>query len=186
MATKATVFKVALQMTDMDRQRYQSHALTLARHPSETDQRMMARIVAFALCSDEALEFGRGLSTDDEPDLWRRSLGGEIELWIDLGVPDERRLRKACGRADQVLLLCYGGRTAETWWSQNSDKLARFDNLTVVNIPTDSLAELAQGIERNMALECTIDGGQLWFYRGAEPICVTPQTWQGDLLQALE
>ncbi|MCG2634692.1 MAG: YaeQ family protein [Gammaproteobacteria bacterium] len=185
MATKATVFKFELQISDMDRQCYQSHSLTLARHPSETDERMMVRLLAFALCSDAALGFGRGISADDDPDLWRKSLSGEIELWIDLGLPDERRIRKACGRSKQVIVVCYGGRTAETWWGQHQNKLARIKNLTVLNIPAGSLGPLESGIERTMALECTIDAGQLWLFRGAESTSVEPETWHGGLAQAV-
>jgi uncharacterized protein YaeQ len=98
MALKATVVKAELQVSDMDRHYYASHNLTLAQHPSETDERLMVRLLAFALNADERLEFGKGLSSDDEPDLWRRDYTGDIELWIDLGQPDESRIRKASGR----------------------------------------------------------------------------------------
>ena len=111
MALKATVHKAELQVSDMDRHYYASHNLMLAQHPSETDQRLMVRLLVFALFADERLEFGRGISTDDEPDLWRKSLTGEIEQWIELGQPDESRIRKACGRAREVVLVGYGGRS---------------------------------------------------------------------------
>ena len=110
MAIKATIFKTELQVSDMDRGYYRDHTLTLARHPSETDERMMVRLLAFALHADEALLFGRGLSTDDEPDLWQKDLTGAVELWIDVGLPTEKDIRKACGRARQVVVYCYGGR----------------------------------------------------------------------------
>ena len=123
MALKATVHKAEVQISDMDRHYYQTHALTLARHPSETDQRLMVRLLAFVLFADERLEFGRGLSAEGEPDLWQRSLSGEIERWIDLGQPDESSIRRACGRArllaavEDVLLvlleLCPGFRHGE-------------------------------------------------------------------------
>ncbi len=99
MASKATVYKAELQISDMDRHYYATHVLTVAQHPSETDERLMVRLLAFALHAQERLEFGRGVSSDDEPDLWLRSLSGEIELWVDLGQPDEARIRRACGRA---------------------------------------------------------------------------------------
>jgi len=120
MALKSTIFKADLQIADMDRNYYQGHSLTLARHPSETDERMMVRLLAFALFADERLEFGRGLSADDEPALWRKDLTGAIELWIEVGLPDERELRKACGRAERVVVLCYGGRGAELWWDRTA------------------------------------------------------------------
>ena len=116
MALKSTIFKVDLAVADIDRGYYHDHSLTIARHPSETDERMMIRLLAFALHSQDALEFGRGLSAADEPDLWRRDLTGAIEQWIDVGLPDEREVRKACGRAREVYVLAYGGRAVELWW----------------------------------------------------------------------
>src|SRR5262245_36865574 len=133
MALKATIFKAEIHVADMDRQYYGDHSLTLARHPSETDERMMVRLLAFALPSHSGLSFGKGLSTDDEPDLWQRDLTGGIDLWIEVGLPDERRLRRACGRARQVRVYCYGGNGAEVWWRQNGPDLQRNDNLAVVN-----------------------------------------------------
>ena len=99
MALSATICKADLNIVDMDRHYYQQHSLTVAQHPSENDERLMIRLLAFALHADEFLSFTKGLSTDDEPDLWQKSLSGEIELWIELGLPSEKRLKKACGRA---------------------------------------------------------------------------------------
>ena len=130
MALKATIFKATLSIADMDRHYYADHHLTLARHPSETDERMMIRLLAFALNASDRLEFTRGLSTDDEPELWQKSLSDEIELWIELGLPEESRLRKACNRAREVVLYTYGGRAVPLWWNKHQSKLARFDNLT--------------------------------------------------------
>ncbi len=118
MALPSTIFKATLQISDIDRQYYGEHQLTLARHPSETDERMMVRLFAFALHADENLNFTKGLCADDEPDLWQKSLTGEIALWIDVGLPDERRVRKACGRAEKVCLYLYGGRAADLWWQK--------------------------------------------------------------------
>ena len=131
MALKATIFKAELQIADMDRNYYHDHTLTIARHPSETDERMMVRLLAFALHADEALAFGQGLSTDDEPDLWLKDLTGAIECWIDVGLPDEKLIRKACGRSRKVFVYPYGGRGADIWWGQSSAKLERQDNLVV-------------------------------------------------------
>jgi uncharacterized protein YaeQ len=118
MALNATIYKAELQVSDMDRHYYATHALTLARHPSETEERLMVRLLAFALYADERLEFGKGLSADDEPDLWRKDYSGDIQQWIELGQPDEARIRKACGRAEQVVVINYGGRAADVWWVQ--------------------------------------------------------------------
>ena len=152
MALKATVCKAELHIADMERGYYHDHAVTVARHPSETDERMMVRLLAFALNADEALAFGAGLSTDDEPDLWRKDLTGNIETWIDVGLPDEKRVRKACGRAGQVFVYSYGGRAAELWWQQVGDKLARSNKLTVINLPQAGTQALARLAARNMQL----------------------------------
>ena len=144
MALNATIYKVELQISDMDRHYYATHALTLARHPSETDERMMVRLLAFALYADDRLEFGKGLSTEDEPDLWLRDLTGEIQLWIDLGQPDEQRIRKACGRARQVVVIGYSGRGAEIWWEKNGAGLLRAKNLSVIDIPSPAVTALAE------------------------------------------
>ena len=163
MALKATIFKAELNIADIDRHYYADHSLTIAQHPSETDERMMLRVLAFALHADEGLEFGRGLSAEDEPDLWRKDLTGSIELWIDLGQPDERRIRRAAGRAGEVVVYCYGGRGVQVWWDQNRDKLERLDNLRVLNIGPDSSRALAAMAQRSMQLQCTIQDGQVWF-----------------------
>ncbi len=162
MALKATIFKADLQVSDLDRGHYASHALTLARHPSETDERMMVRLLAFALNAHEALEFGRGLSTEDEPDLWRRDLTGAIEQWIDVGLPDERRLRKAAGRSAEVLVYAYGGRAAELWWKQNGAALGRLANLRAWSLPLEGTAALAKLAQRTMRLTCTVQDRQVW------------------------
>ena len=162
MALKATVFKAELQVSDLDRGHFATHALTIARHPSETDERMMVRLLAFALDADEALEFGRGLSAEDEPDLVKRDLTGAIELWIDVGLPPEREIRKAAGRARQVKVYTYGVRSADLWWEQNREALARLANLTVVDIPDEVAAAVEAMAERTMRLDVTIQEGQLW------------------------
>lgn len=166
MALKATVFKASLQIADMERHYYQDHSLTLAQHPSETDERMMVRLLAFALHAHEYLEFGQGMTDDEEADLWRRDLTGAIELWIDVGIPDEKLIRKACGRADEVMVYCYGGRTAEMWFAQNKSQFERQKNLTVVNLPIETTTELAGLAQRTMSLQCTIQDGQVWLSDG--------------------
>ena len=173
MALKSTVYKADLHIADMDRQYYQQHSLTLARHPSETEERLMVRLLAFALYATERLEFGQGLSTDDEPDLWLKDLTGAIELWIDVGLPDERQIRKACGRAERVVLLTYGGRSAELWWEQNRSKLERQQNLSVIDLPhTEALAGLAA---RGMQVSCNVQDGQLWFSSEAGSVEIIPR-----------
>lgn len=163
MALKSTVFRADLQVSDMDRNYYANHTLTLAQHPSETDERMMVRLLAFALNAHEHLAFGNGLSADDEPDLWRKDLTGAIETWIDVGMPDEKLIRRACGRANHVCIYAYGGRVVEIWWHGVAGKLGRCDNLSVYDVSTATTRSLAQLVERNMQLQCNIQDGEVWF-----------------------
>nr|WP_297401521.1 YaeQ family protein [uncultured Marinobacter sp.] len=174
MALKATIFKATLSIADMDRHYYADHHLTLARHPSETDERMMIRLLAFALNASDRLEFTRGLSTDDEPELWQKSLSDEIELWIELGLPEESRLRKACNRAREVVLYTYGGRAVPLWWNKHQSKLARFDNLTVIDLPKDATDALAGLADRGMNLQLTIQDGEVNIGNSHTLISVTP------------
>ncbi len=174
MALKSTIYKADVQIADMDRNHYADYALTLARHPSETDERMMVRLLAFALHADSALGFGRGLSTEDEPDLWQHDLTGAVQLWIEVGLPDEKRLRRACGRAAQVVVVAYGGRPAEVWWEQNRATMARLDNLGVVVLPAGTSAALTRLTGRGMRLQCSIQDGQVWLTDGAETVHLEP------------
>lgn len=169
MALKATIFKADLQIADMDRHYYCDHALTIARHPSETDERMMVRLLAFALHAHGALSFGKGLSADDEPDLWQKDLTGAIDLWIEVGQPDEKRILKACGRSSQVLVYSYSS-TSGIWWSQIGSKVERAKNLRVVNLQPSASLALAQLAQRTMRLQCTIQDGQIWMSSGDQAV----------------
>jgi uncharacterized protein YaeQ len=179
MAIKATVFKATLQIADMDRHYYADHALTLARHPSETDERMMVRLLAFALYADEGLTFGKGISSDDEPDLWHKDLTGAIERWIEVGLPDERVIRKASGRANRVVVVSYG-RAADIWWNENRDKLQRLDNLTVLKLASETTLALAALASRTMQLQCTIQEGHIMVTSDAGMIEIEPVVLQGS------
>lgn len=179
MALKSTIFKASLNVADLDRGYYADHALTLARHPSETDERLMVRLLAFALFADERLEFGKGLSATDEPALWLKEYSGEIRLWIEVGLPDERLLRKAAGRAAEVVLLAYGGRTVELWWAKEGPALARLSNLRVLAIDGEQSAALAALAQRNMQLQCTIQDGQVWLNDGERTAAIEPRRIDG-------
>lgn len=176
MALKSTILKAELNIADMDRGYYQSHGLTLAQHPSETIERLMLRVVAFALHASEYLTFTKGISVDDEPDLWQKNYSDEIEIWIELGEPDDKRLRKACGRARKVWLYSYGGRAADIWWQQNSNKISRFENLSVKSIKPQTLSELAQLCDRGMQLTATIQDGVLWLSDAKRNVMVEFET----------
>lgn len=175
MALKATIFKATLNIADMDRHYYGDHQLTLARHPSENDERLMVRLLAFALNANEGLAFTKGISTDDEPDLWQKSLSDEIEVWIELGLPDESRLRKACGKAGQVILYTYGGRAVPLWWEKVQGKVSRFDNLTIVDLPPEATAALSELADRNMSLQVTIQDGEVGVGNESSRVTITPE-----------
>ena len=161
MALSATICKAELNVIDMDRHYYQQHSLTLAQHPSETDERLMVRLLAFALHASDSLSFTKGISTEDEPDLWQKSLSDEIELWIELGLPSEKRLKKACGRAGKVVVYSYGSGGAEMWWKQMQSQVARFQNLTIYHIDPDTTQELARTMQRNLDLQLSIQDGEI-------------------------
>ncbi len=179
MALKSSVFKAELQVADLDRNYYADHALTLARHPSETDERMMVRLLAFALHAHERLAFCKGLSDTDEPDLWRKDLTGAIEQWIEAGLPDEKRIARACGRAAQVVVVAYGASTP-IWWKQIGAKLGRHDNLIVMQLPAPGTQALAGLVQRSMKLHCTIQDGQAWLSDGAATVAVEPEMLYGE------
>jgi uncharacterized protein YaeQ len=173
MALKSTIYKADLQIADMDRHYYGDHSLTIARHPSETDERMMVRVAAFGLFADERLEFCKGLSDTDEPDLWQKDLTGQIETWIELGQPDERRIAKASGRANRVIVIAYAGKTADIWWQGVKAKLERMQNVTVWSLD-DGVAELLGKLaERTMRLQLMVQDGDVTLgSETADPVAV--------------
>ena len=156
MATKATILKAELMISDMNRHYYQTHQLTVAQHPSETEERLMVRLVAFALHASDSLAFTKGISTDDEPDIWDKDLTDHITTWIDLGQPEDKRIRKACGRADEVFIYTYQPRNAGPWFAKAAETLSRFDKLNIIAIDTVSATTLADLCDRNMTLQCNI------------------------------
>ena len=174
MAIKATIFKAQVQVADMDRGVYADHALTLARHPSETDERMMVRLLVHALhapANDEqgGLEFAKGLWDPDEPELWRRDLTGRILHWIEVGQPDERRLMKASGRADRVTVVGYSQSTP-IWWAGIATKISRARNIDVWQIAAPQAQELAALARRGMQLQFTVQDGNAWLGDGERSV----------------
>ncbi|MCF1430175.1 MAG: YaeQ family protein [Shewanella sp.] len=178
MALKATVFKANLQIADMDRHYYHDHGLTLAQHPSETDERMMVRLLAYALNADKGLEFSKGLCVDVEPELWLKELSGDIRLWVEFGEADEKWLRKAASRAEQVKLYAYGGRSVPVWWQKNQSAIGRYQNLEVWNIPAEQVQALGQLVSRSMQLNYSVSDGEIYVSNGADTVLVTPERLQ--------
>lgn len=170
MALKSTVFKAVLQISDMTRNYYRDHSLTIARHPSESDERMMVRVLAFALHAHDALMFGDSIGSDEEPSLWQKDLTGSIKLWIDVGQPDEKRIRRACGRAAHVFVYTYGGHGTDVWLEQNRSGFDRCRNLSVVVLPASVAPALAKFAQRTMQLQFTIQDTQVWVTDGVQTV----------------
>jgi uncharacterized protein YaeQ len=175
MALKATIYKADLQIADMDRHYYADHALTIARHPSETDERMMVKVLMYALYATDGIAFTKGLFDVDEPEVWVRDLTGEIKLWIDIGQPDETRLRKACNRADQVIAVCFAS-SSDVWWKNIETKLTRLNNLTVLQLPADTSQALATLAARNMQLQCMVQDGEIGINTEAAAVAISLKT----------
>lgn len=178
MAQNATIYKVELSISDMDRHYFETHKLTVAKHPSETDERLMVRIVAFALSAHERLELTKGLSTDDEPDIWLKSLSGEIDLWVVLGLPSEKVMRQSCSKADKVIVYPYGGRVAELWWDKAKNSTSRFDNLQVINFSETDTAALAKLANRAMKLQVHIQDGDVMVSVDESVVYITLIPWK--------
>ena len=175
MAPNAIIYKVELQISDMDRNYYATHVLTLAKHPSETEERLMVRLLSFALFADDYLEFGKGLSSDSEPDLWRKEFTGVIALWIELGQPDESRIRKACGRAEHVVVINYHGNASDIWWDKIGGALDRLDNVSVIDIPAEQVAALPSLLGRSMRLNCLIQDRHVQLMDASHSVEIEPQ-----------
>lgn len=161
MALKPTIYKVELNLVDLDRNNYQQCKLTLAQHPSETLERMMARLMVYGLNQSQDLQFSRGLSATDEPDLWEVSPAGSVEHWIELGQATVDRMRKAVSRAPRVSLYAYGSET-DIWWSKQRDGLMALPKLTVSRFHWEQIQQLVGLVQRNMNLTLTISDGQLF------------------------
>ena len=177
MAQKATIYKVELSVSDMDRHYYETHKLTVAKHPSETDERLMVRLLAFALNAHEQLEMTKGLSSDDEPDIWQKSLSGELELWVALGLPSEKVVRQSCGKSDAVVVYSYG-KTSDTWWDKNKNSTTRFNNLQVVNFSQDDTSALEKLANRSMRMQVNIQDGEVMVSVDDTIVNLSPVMWK--------
>jgi uncharacterized protein YaeQ len=175
MALTASIFKVQLHISDMDRHYYQSHTVTLAQHPSENDLRMMVRLMAFVLNAHEELSFTKGLSTQDEPDVWHKTLSDEIELWIELGQLEEKRLRQACGKAKKVIIYTYNDKQAGPWLTQMQPHFSRQKSLEVYHINSHASEQLAKLVAKNMELQVSIQDGEVFVSSEQGDVTFTPE-----------
>lgn len=178
MALKATIHKANIQLADMDRHVYTDISVTIARHPSENDERMMIRVLALVLgwpqdTSEGTLEFAKDMWEPDEPALWQKNFSDEILHWVEVGQPDDKRLMKASGRSRQVSLWAFQSSTP-IWWEGIATKLTRAQNLTVWQVPTEQSQALATLARRSMALQVTVQDGTAWVNDGEQTIEVSP------------
>jgi uncharacterized protein YaeQ len=176
MALKSTVSKARISLSNLNIHHYSDYSLTLAKHPSETDLRLMIRLLAFALLAHEDLQFTKGLSTDDEPDMWKINNDGSIDHWIELGIPDERRIRQICGRAKCVSIYTYHGNHGAHWFEAIEKKLQRFNHLNIVHfiVPDEKLLE--SFALKSMNLTITIEDNEIWLSTEADRLCVEYKT----------
>lgn len=177
MALKATIYKATVNVADMDRNVFLDHTLTMARHPSETEERLMLRLLAWLVHASERLSFTRGLSAEDEPELWQLNDHNGIDVWIDLGLPDERRIKKGCSRSQQVWLYAYNWRAAQPWWQQHQNRLTQYDNLTVRYLNDEQLSALTALASRSMTLQATIQDGTVWLSDDTHHLEITFEQW---------
>ena len=171
MALKSTINKAIIHLSDMDRNYYDTLQLTIAQHPSETDRRMMIRLLTYVLNANENLQFGKGVSDEDEAAIWQINYSEEIELWIELGQLDDKRLKKACNRAKKVKLYCYGT-SVNTWWQQSQSKLNQFNKLSIECFSEETTQALALLADRSMEFQVSIQDGQLWLTNGNDTLLV--------------
>lgn len=184
MALKATIHKASIEVSDIDRNIYSDHNLTIARHPSETDERMMIRVLAFALNAppdnDQGpLELGKDMWAPDEPALCQKDLTGLMVHWIEVGQPDEKLLTRVCSRSPRVTVYSFSSSTA-TWWSGLAGKLTRTKNLTVWQIPAEQSQALARMTKRSMTLQVTLQDGAIWIGDGTQSVEITLQCLHGQ------
>lgn len=178
MALKATIYKAVVNIADLDRNQFLDTTLTLARHPSETQERMMLRLLAWIKYAHERLQFTRGLSADEEPEIWLKNDHMGIDLWIELGLPEERRLKKACSQSAEVALFTYNNRAAQVWWQQNQTRLSQFKNLAIWFIDDAQLAKLHDFGSRTMTLQATIQDGNIWLSDDSNNMEISLTCWQ--------
>jgi uncharacterized protein YaeQ len=172
MALKATIFKAKISLSNMNIHHYDDYTLTLARHPSENNLRLMARILAFMMSAHEGLQFTKGLSSDSEPDLWKINHDGSIDHWIDLGNLDEKRIRQNCSKALKVSIFTYQGNQSLNWFSSIENNLTRFSNLNITHFSFPADQNIEDFVERGMNISCSIEDDEIWLSTESDRICV--------------
>jgi len=175
MALKATIYKVNIELANMDKNYYDSLQLTIAQHPSETEHRLIVRILCFILNAHPDLKFGKGISNEDEAAIWQINYSDEIELWIELGQIDDKRIKKACNKAKTTKLYCYGS-SVDIWWTQVQNTMNKFDSLNIERFSQNTITPLIPLLNKTMEFQCSIQDNQLWLTSGNETFLVETET----------
>ncbi len=174
MAKSASIHRASVNLSNVDRNHYAQFSTTLARHPSETAERMVGRLIAYALSYEEGMTFGRGVSHVEEADVWVKTPDDRVSLWVEVGLPDPERLVKASRHSERVVLYAFGP-TLRRWVDQNMDRLQQLENLSVYGLDFDFIKTLAQLTERNMDWVLTLMEGRIF-------LCTGDRTLEADLL----
>jgi uncharacterized protein YaeQ len=156
MALKPTIYKTNITLSDLNRDYYDSFGLTIAQHPSETLERMMARVVAFCVNAEQGLEFTKGLSEVEQPDIWKISLDGQIERWLDVGEPEVERIKKATRKASSVEVFSFNSKS-DVWWAQSREKFVQL-NAHFYRFNWHEIQQLASLCQRTMNFSVLITG----------------------------
>jgi uncharacterized protein YaeQ len=181
MALPSTIYRASVQLSDLDRQVYEQLQTTIAKHPSETEERLVARLLAYALCFEEELVFSKGVGSGDEPDLWSKGADGRVRLWIEVGLPDPDRLAKSCRHVERAVLFACG--QAQTrWLTQHQSKLASSQNLTIIGIDFNFLGKLVENLQRAITWSLTVTEGALYLTVGEETLETSLQHLSGPPL----
>ncbi|WP_085812567.1 YaeQ family protein [Geoanaerobacter pelophilus] len=165
MALPSTIYRASVQLSDLDRQIYEQLQTTIAQHPSETAERLLARLLAYALCFREELVFTKGVGSGDEPDLWSKGPDGRVQLWIEVGLPDTEKLAKSCRHVERAILFAFGS-GLNRWLPQHQAKLASIPNLTVIGLDFGFLSQLAENLQRVISWSLTVTEGNLYLTAG--------------------
>lgn len=172
MALKATIFKAKVSLSNLNIHHYDDLTLTIARHPSENNLRMMVRILAYLMSAQEELSFTKGISSDSEPDIWKINHDGSIDHWIELGNLDERRIRQSCAKAKKVTIYTYQGNQSLSWFKTLENGLSRFENLDIINFTFPNDQSIEDFAERGMNISCTIEDSEIWLSADEDRICI--------------
>ena len=180
MALKSSVYKANVSLANLNTHYYEDIVLTMALHPSETEERLMYRLLAFLYSAHERLEVTVGLDNPDLPDIWQKNYTGDIEHWIDIGYPDEKKIKKAIGRSDLVSIFNYNSFKAKVWFGKNKSLLEN-KKVQVFHLEEEIQGSLETLVQRSMALNCMIEDNHIFLSNDSERIQINVITDLNEL-----